>query len=77
MFNLFAEGFRFLAGVGLGVDADDGLGVRLAKMHPRVGKVDFHAVDGGEPFVGEFLFYAFEDGVNAMSGVSSTFVLAI
>ena len=30
------------------VDADDGLGVALAEVHPTVGEVDFDAVDGGD-----------------------------
>ena len=41
----FAEFVGLLHGLGLAVDADDGLGVRLAEMYPTVGEVDLHAVD--------------------------------
>ena len=35
-----------LLGLGLGDDANDGLGVGSANVHPAVGKVDADAVDG-------------------------------
>ena len=37
--------------LGLGVDADDGLGVRLAKVYPVLGKVYLYAVNIVDLFV--------------------------
>ena len=34
-----------LHGLCLAIDADNGLGVRLAQVYPAVGEVDLHAVD--------------------------------
>ena len=40
-----AEFVGFLYGLGLVVDADNGLGVRLAQVNPAGGEVNLHAVD--------------------------------
>lgn len=55
--------------VGLGVDADDGLGVRFAQVYPAVGKVDFHAVDVGNLLVGIAGLDSGEYGVDVGAGL--------
>ena len=50
--------------MGLAIDADDGLGVALAQMHPSVVEVDLDAVDGGDAFSLIMLLDRFEDGVD-------------
>ena len=43
--ELLAEIVGQFHGLGLAVDADDRLGVRLAEVYPTVGEVDLHTVD--------------------------------
>ena len=62
--NLLAESVGFLHGVGLGVNADDGLGVRLAKVNPLVGEVNLHTVDVGHLLVLVEFLHLLEHGID-------------
>ena len=43
--ELLANGIGLFSCGSLAIDADDGLGVRLAQMYPTISKVNLHAVD--------------------------------
>ena len=70
IYHTLSEGVGGLLTFALGVDADDGLGVRFAEVRPLVGKVDFYAVDVGDFLVLRLVigFYAFENLVHVDFG---------
>ena len=43
--NLSTNLLRFFLRMRFGINANNRLGVRFAKMHPLVGKINFYAVD--------------------------------
>ena len=64
--KLFAEVVGLLYGLGLAVDTDDGLGIRLAQVYPTVGEVNLYTVDvvdRGAVVLGKHLLHLHEDGV--------------
>ena len=54
--------------MGFGVNADDGLSVRLAEMHPTVLEVNLYAVDISDFLVFEALFDGFKQGFDVELG---------
>ena len=54
--------------MGFGVNADDGLGVRLAEMHPTVLEVNLDAVDISDFLVFEALFDGFKQSIDVERG---------
>ena len=65
--ELFAEVIGLLHGAGFAIDADNGLGIRLAEVNPAVGEVDLHTVyiiDRCAVVVCEHLLDLREDGID-------------
>ena len=52
-----------------GIHANDGFGVRLAKVYPLVGEIDFHAVDVGNLFVFVDFLHTLQQGKDIGGGI--------
>ena len=66
-----AEFIGLLHGLGLAVDADDGLGVRLAQVNPAGGEIDLDTVDVVDRSIGvlsKHLLHLDEDGIDVGFG---------
>lgn len=65
---------RFHSG-GLGIDADDGLGIALAQVHPLVGEVNLYTVDVIDLLFGIDALDLGQDGINICTGLEIDTVL--